>query len=129
MTFFQELSKTLSSVAQTTANKTKELAGNAKTNLAIAAEEREINKHFIALGEWYYESNGANPDPAVAETLAAIEACYSKIEQLNAAAEAEVNLNADVVAFADAEEGQACPSCGAIVNGAFCASCGQKIEE
>ena len=129
MAFFKDFSKTLSSVAQTTANKTKELAGNAKTNLAISAEEREINKHFIALGEWYYETNGANPDPAVAETFAAIEACYAKIEQLRVADDADVDQSAEEAAGAFTEDDKVCPSCGAAAAGSFCASCGQKIEE
>lgn len=129
MTFLKDFSKTISSVAQTTANKTKELAGTAKINLAIAAEEREINKHFTALGEWYYETNNANPDPAVAETFAAIEACYAKIEQLKETDVAASSQTSEAESEAVVEIEITCPSCGQPATGAFCSTCGQKIEE
>ena len=129
MAFLKDFSKTLSSVAQTTATKTKELAGTAKINLAIAAEEREINKHFTALGEWYYETNNANPDPAVAETFAAIEACYAKIEQLKATDAASSPQNAEAEPETVVEIEITCPSCGESTTGAFCSACGKKLED
>ena len=54
MAFLDDLGKKISNAAQTTVQKSKDLADSAKNSMAISAEEKEINRLYQELGAWYY---------------------------------------------------------------------------
>ena len=79
MAFFEDLSRKVQDVAFAAAEKGKEVAAIAsekaqdaaetvKTNVAIAGEQRAIEKNYRAIGEWYVsELKGEAPEAAPAE--------------------------------------------------------------
>ena len=86
MAFFEDLSRKVQDVAFAAAEKGKEVAAIAsekaqdaadtvKTNVAIAGEQRAIEKNYRAIGEWYVSE-------AVADIVAAIRASQAKIAAL-----------------------------------------------
>ena len=90
MAFFEDLSRKVQDVAFAAAEKGKEVAAIAsekaqdaadtvKTNVAIAGEQRAIEKNYRAIGEWYVSELKGE---AVADIVAAIRASQAKIAKL-----------------------------------------------
>ena len=114
MAFFEDLSRKVQDVAFAAAEKGKEVAAIAsekaqdaadtvKTNVAIAGEQRAIEKNYRAIGEWYVSELKGEAPEAVADIVAAIRASQAKIAALqgeDAPVEAEC---ADVTEAAPAE--------------------------
>ncbi|SMC57768.1 zinc ribbon domain-containing protein [Papillibacter cinnamivorans] len=125
MAFLDNFGKKMSQVAQTAMEKSKDLAENAKLNLAIAAEEREIEKAYKQMGEWYFNNYGDNCDPSQAETTAKIKASLAKIEELRA------QLDAEDGTPAAEKTGKTCPTCGEKVeeDSKFCPACGAQLQK
>lgn len=114
MAFFEDLSRKVQDVAFAAAEKGKEVAAIAsekaqdaadtvKTNVAIAGEQRAIEKNYRDIGEWYVSELKGEAPEAVADIVAAIRASQAKIAALqgeDAPVEAEC---ADVTEAAPAE--------------------------
>ena len=91
MAFFDELSKKAkgaaaiaSDKAKIAADKAKEAAEVAKINVAIAGEQKEIEKNYCTIGEWFVgEYEGEIPD-AVRDLVEAVNASKAKIAELEA---------------------------------------------
>ncbi len=156
MAILNDLSKKLTNVAQTTVQVSKGLAESAKASLAISSEEREIEKAYRALGQWYYATKGANPEEA-GEYIDIVDTSLRKIREIREEAEAAktaANLPVPTVACpacgAEMEEGTkfcpacgammpsqdvivredvVCPNCGAVTNGPFCPQCGTRVQD
>ena len=111
MPILNDLSKKLSEVAQTTVQVSKELAGSAKATLAISAEEREIEKAYRALGQWYYSTKGENPEEA-AEFIETVDTSLRKIREIRQEAEAAKTAASQPVPMI------ACPACGTMMESA-----------
>jgi len=93
MAFFEDLSRKVQDVAFAAAEKGKEVAAIAsekaqdaaetvKTNVAIAGEQRAIEKNYRAIGEWYVSELKGEAPEAVADIIAAIRASQAKIAEL-----------------------------------------------
>ena len=93
MAFFEDLSRKVQDVAFAAAEKGKEVAAIAsekaqdaadtvKTNVAIAGEQRAIEKNYRAIGEWYVSELKGEAPEAVADIVAAIRASQAKIAEL-----------------------------------------------
>ncbi len=117
MTLFDDFGKKLSNVAQTTVQKSKDLAETAKVNIAIAAEEKEIRKAFAEIGRWYYKSHRFDAAAEVAPHVEKITASLAKIEEWKAA-----NTEETLVFH--------CHSCGEAVSAddRFCPNCGTSVQ-
>jgi len=64
------------------AEKAKDAADGAKVKVAILSEQRELEKNYRAIGEWFVsEFQGEVPD-AVKDVVAAIEASKARIAEL-----------------------------------------------
>lgn len=106
-------------IAAVASEKTKDAADNVKISAAIAAEKREIEKNYRAIGEWYVNENSGEVPAGIADVVAAVRASFEKIAELEASrptkeeGEAEITIN--------------CPKCGAEVTGKFCAACGAQV--
>ena len=117
------------SLAEAAADKAKDVKETAQLNMAIKTEQREMDKNYRAIGQWFAsEYEGEIPD-AVKDVVAAIEASKAKVEEMEAALAAKSAENADVVVEEDAQvpELKVCPVCGTASNTKFCPECGAEV--
>ena len=125
MAFFNELGKKAKSAAAVAADKAKDAAELTKISVAIAGEQRDIDKSYRAIGEWFVnEYEGEIPD-AVRDLVEAVNASKAKIAELEAA-KAAAKEKAPAAA---APAGKTCPICGAQAESKFCPQCGAPMGE
>lgn len=116
------------SLAEAAADKAKDVKETAQLNMAIKAEQREMDKNYRAIGQWFVsEYQGEIPD-AVKDVVAAIEASKAKVEEMEAALAAK-SVADDVVVEEDGQtpELKVCPVCGTASNARFCPECGAEV--
>ena len=124
MAFFDELTRKAKDVAFVAADKAKDAADTAKINVAIAGEQREIDKNYRAIGEWFVnEYEGEIPD-AVRDMVEAVNGAKAKIAELESSKPVKEHV---VVEPVSAEKG--CPICGAVSNSKFCPQCGAPMGD
>ena len=136
MAFFDELTKKAQLVAGAAAEKAKDLAETAtekakaatdaaKVNMEILSEQREIEKNYRAIGEWFVsEFQGEVPD-AVKDAVAAVNASKEKIAQLEASKKKETAQEAEPVEKSD--DAKTCSVCGTVSDSNFCPHCGAPM--
>ena len=143
MAFFDELTKKAKDVAGVVAEKAKDaaeivsekakdVADTTKLNVEILGEQREIEKNYKAIGEWFVsEYEGEIPD-AVKDVVAAVAASKARIAELEAqkAAKDEVVTAEEEAPVADlTAEIPVCTVCGTPSNSKFCPECGAPMAE
>ena len=138
MAFFDELTKKAQLVAGAAAEKAKDLAETAtekakaatdaaKVNMEILSEQREIEKNYRAIGEWFVsEFQGEVPD-AVKDVVAAVNASKEKIAQLEASKKKETAQEAEPVEKSD--DAKTCSVCGTVSDSNFCPHCGAPMSK
>ncbi len=125
MSFFDDLGKKVKDVAYVAGEKTRGAADLAKINMAIAGEQREIDKTYKAIGEWFVsEYSGEIPD-AAKELVEAVNAAKAKIAELEASKPKKETV---VEAAPEAAPKKACPVCGAESDSKFCPQCGAPMD-
>ena len=93
MAFFEDLSKKVQDMAFAAAEKGKEVAviagekaqdaaESVKTSVAIASEQRAIEKNYRAIGEWYVSELTGEAPEAVADIVSAIRSSQARIAEL-----------------------------------------------
>ena len=121
---FDELTKKAKDVASLAADKAKDAAELTKITVAIAGEQKEIDKNYRTIGEWFVnEYEGEIPD-AVREMVEAVAASKAKIAELEASKPAKEESVAEPVSAA-----KKCPICGAESDSKFCPKCGAPMGE
>ena len=125
MAFFEDLTKKAKNVAAVAADKAKDAAEITKLSVAIAGEQREIDKNYRAIGEWYVnEYEGESPD-GVRDLVEAVAESKAKIAELEAAkVAAKEGGPAEIVV-----DDKVCPICGAKADSKFCPQCGAPMVE
>jgi len=103
------------------ADKAKDLKDTAKINVAIMAEQRELDKNYRAIGEWFVAENKEVPD-AIRDVVSAIARNKERIAELEASRPGKED---DVVTDGGMKT---CPVCGAVTNSRFCPDCGASLE-
>ena len=113
-------------LAEVAADKAQTLSDTAKTNMAIMNEQRELEKNYRAIGEWFIsEYNGEIPD-AVKDVVAAVNASKASIAEM----EAEKAANkAEPVVEEETIGVKVCPVCGAVSEDKFCPHCGAPMGD
>ena len=97
----------------------------AKMNMEILSEQREIEKNYRAIGEWFVsEFQGEVPD-AVKDVVAAVNASKEKIAQLEASKKKETAQEAEPVEKSD--DAKTCSVCGTVSDSNFCPHCGAPM--
>ena len=136
MPFSEDLTKKAQQVAGAAAEKAKDLAGTAtemakaaidtaKMNMEILSEQREIEKNYRAIGEWFVsEFQGEVPD-AVKDVVAAVNASKEKIAHLEASQKKETAQEAEPVEQSD--DAKTCSVCGTVSDSNFCPHCGAPM--
>ena len=136
MAFFDELTKKAQAyagvavdkakgLAEVASDKAKAAADVAKTNMAIMVEQREIEKNYKAIGEWFVsEFQGELPD-AVKDVVAAVNASKEKIAQLEAAKRKEETQ--DQEPQEESGDAKTCSVCGTVSDSNFCPHCGAPM--
>ena len=123
---FDELTRKTKDVATKVADRAKDAAELVKLNVAIAGEQKEIDKNFRAIGEWFVsEYEGEIPD-AVREAVEAVNAGKAKIAELEASKPVKEEPAGEAE---EAPAGKKCPICGAESDSKFCPQCGAPMGE
>ena len=123
---FDELTRKAKDMANKAADRTKDAADLVKINVAIAGEQKEIDKNFRAIGEWFVsEYEGEIPD-AVREAVEAVNASKAKIAEMEASKPVKEE---PAEAAEETPVGKKCPICGAESDSKFCPQCGAPMGE
>lgn len=127
MAFFDDLSKKVKDVASVATEKTKDGVELAKINMAIAGEQREIEKNYKAIGEWFVSEYTGEIPEGVKELVEAVAASKAKIADLEASKPRKEEEPAPAAEPQPAMK--ACPICGAESDSKFCPQCGAPMGE
>ena len=112
-------------LAEVAADKAQTLSDTAKTNMAIMNEQREMEKNYRAIGQWFVsEYEGEVPD-AVKDVVAAVNASKEKIAQLEAAKRKEETQ--DEEPQEESGDAKTCSVCGTVSDSNFCPHCGAPM--
>lgn len=141
MAFFDELSKKAQAyagvavekardLADTASEKARAAADSAKISMAISTEQREMEKNYRAIGEWFVsEYEGEIPD-AVKDVVAAVLASKEKIAELEASQAQEGECaRGRHRGRAHGRDEKTCPVCGVKSDSKFCPECGAPMGE
>ena len=82
MAFLDNLGKKAQAVASAAGEKAKMTADIAKLNMQIASEQREIEKDYKTIGEWYMAEHADEAPEAIADVVAAVKAAKEKIAEM-----------------------------------------------
>ena len=136
MAFFDDLSKKTRDFAAVAADKAKDVAAVAadkakdaaeltRISVAIAGEQREIDKNYRTIGEWFVsEYEGEIPD-AVRDLVEAVNTSKAKIAELEASKPGKGGDDA----AEEAPQAPICPICGAASDSKFCPQCGAPMGD
>ena len=136
MPFSEDLTKKAQQVAGAAAEKAKDLAGTAtemakaaidtaKMNMEILSEQREIEKNYRAIGEWFVSEFQGEVSDAVKDVVAAVNASKEKIAHLEASKKKETAQEAEPVEKSD--DAKTCSVCGTVSDSNFCPHCGAPM--
>ena len=118
-------------LAEAAADKAKSATDAAKLNMAILTEQRELEKNYRAIGEWFIsEYTGETPD-AVKDVVAAVNASKARIAEMEAekASKSAAPANEQTAEKEDTVSVKVCPVCGAASGDKFCPHCGAPMGE
>ena len=118
-------------LAEAAADKAKNATDTAKLNMAILTEQRELEKNYRAIGEWFIsEYTGEIPD-AVKDVVAAVNASKARIAEMEAekASKSAAPANEQTKEEENAVSVKVCPVCGAASEDKFCPHCGAPMGE
>mgnify|MGYP001405707951 CR=1 FL=1 len=125
MAFFDDLSRKAKDVAAVASEKAKDAAELAKINVAIAGEQRDIDKNYRTIGEWFVTEYSGEIPEAVKDLVDAVTASKAKIADLEAS-KPKKDEAAESVPESNMKK---CPICGAVSDSKFCPQCGAPMGE
>ncbi len=116
--FFDNIANSVSQVAREASDKMKSSGDKRRVRKDITAMENELRSLFQSIGQQYYDTTAANPDPEYADLFSEIQ----RLKDALAAKQREL----------DAIDGNTtCPNCGKQLSkdARFCSSCGTQLPE
>lgn len=116
---FDGLTRKAKDIAALAADKTRDAADQVKVNVAIAGEQREMDKTYRAIGEWFVNEYEGEIPEAIREVVEAVAASKAKIAELEAQKEKEEEA---------APAPKVCSVCGNAADSKFCPQCGAPME-
>lgn len=120
---FDELTKKAKDMANLAADKAKDAAELTRITVAIAGEQKEMDKTYRTIGEWFVNEYEGEIPEAVRELVEAVAASKARIAELEASKPAR-----EESAVAESPE-KKCPVCGAESDSKFCPKCGAPMDE
>ena len=111
-------------LAEVAADKAQTLTDTAKVNMAIMSEQRELDKNYKAIGEWFVSEYAEEIPEAVKDVVEAVNASKAKIAEL----EDSKPQKEEPIAEEEPAE-RVCPVCGVTANSKFCPECGAPMSE
>ena len=120
-------------VAEVAGDKARDVADSAKLTMALAQEQRELERNYQAIGQWFCQEYKGEIPEALRDVLSAVEANRRRIEKLKAAKENGGCVEAVDLAQSGAESAAEepeveCPVCHERSRGKFCAKCGAPLQ-
>ena len=116
-------------VAFLAADKAKDVAKLTKISVAIAGEQREIDKNYRTIGEWFVsEYEGEIPD-GVRDLVEVVNAAKARIAELEASKPSKDEAESEAEPVQETEGQRTCPICGATSDSKFCPHCGAPSGE
>lgn len=113
-------------VAEVAADKAKDVKETAQLNMAIRTEQRELEKNYRAIGQWFAsEFEGEIPE-AIKDVVEAIQTSRAKIEAMEAELAEKPHTEIEITIEKEADL-KACPVCGTATNTRFCPECGAEV--
>lgn len=126
MAFLDDLTKKARDVAAVAADKAKDAAELTKLTVAISGEQRELDKDYRTIGEWFVtEYEGEIPE-AVKDLVDAVAASKARIAELE---DSKPKRESDEEKVVVPEGMKVCPVCGAASDSKFCPQCGAPMGE
>ncbi len=125
MAFFEELTKKAQAVASVAGEKAKDAAELAKINVAIAGEQRDIDKTYRTIGEWFVSEYEGEIPEAVKDLVEAVVASKARIAELEASKPSKDAAYTEAVPTGM----KPCPICGAVSDSKFCPQCGAPMDQ
>lgn len=116
-------------VAFLAADKAKDVAKLTKISVAIAGEQRELDKTYRTIGEWYVNEYEGEISDSVRELVEAAVAAKARIVELEASKPAKGEEEAEAAEPAEEGAQRTCPICGAASDSKFCPHCGAPMGE
>ena len=124
--FLNNLSEKAKEVAFTAGEKAKAAAESAKVSVQIMNEQRNIDKSYRAVGEWFVAEFQGEIPAEVKDLVDAINASKLRIAELQAQPEEEIEV--EIIVEEEEIVKKFCVGCGAEVTGKFCSNCGAAQE-
>lgn len=127
---FDDLTRKAKNMASIAADKAKDAADLTRLNVAIAGEQKELDKTYRTIGEWFVnEYEGEIPD-AVRDMVEAVTASKAKIADLEAQKVAVKEEGPEIVPDPVVTPVQkTCHICGAVSDSRFCPQCGAPMGD
>ena len=113
-------------VAAAVTDKAKGVASVTKINVAIAGEQKEIDKNCLAIGQWFVSDYDGEIPEGVKDLVDAVNASKAKIAELEASKPAK---SEEEPAAGEAAAGKPCPICGEVSDSKFCPHCGAPMGD
>ena len=111
-------------LAEAAGEKAKAAAESAKISVAIMMEQRELDKNYKAIGEWFVAEYAQEIPDAVKDVVEAVNASKSRIAELEAS-----KPQKDEPAAEEKPAARVCPVCGFTFESKFCPECGAPMGE
>ncbi len=126
---FDDLTRKAKNMASIAADKAKDAADLTRLNVAIAGEQKELDKTYRTIGEWFVsEYEGEIPD-AVRDMVEAVNTSKAKIAELEAQKTAVKEEGPDLEPEPAAPAQKTCHICGAVSDSRFCPQCGAPMSD
>ena len=140
MAFFEDLTKKTKDLAYVAADKAKDVAAVAadkakdaaeltRISMAIAGEQREIDKTYRTIGEWFVNEYEGEIPEGIQGLVEAVNAAKARIAELEASKPAKGEEAAEAEPVQEEEAQRTCPICGAASDSKFCPHCGAPMGE
>lgn len=116
-------------VAFLAADKAKDVAKLTRISVAIAGEQRELDKTYRTIGEWYVNEYEGEISDSVRELVEAAVAAKARIAELEASKPAKTEEPEEAAPVTEETPQRTCPICGAASDSKFCPHCGAPMGE
>ena len=118
MAFFDDWSRKIGQMGQSTLQKTKDAAGVARINSQIYEEEKKLNNLYLEIGKRYALLHGDDFEEALADSMQEVKAVSARIDEYKE----QIRLIKGI---------RVCERCGTeVADGSlFCSNCGNRIAE